>query len=128
MDNMEYFVENPVGFMANGYNQSSDLKFWTAPGDVVNTPSPVYGTNFSSKIIHDASFCRLRDIKLTYNFTKSQLAKAKFISNASFFIQGSNLTIWTKWRGLDPEAGATNINLSEFPNPRKITAGIDISF
>jgi hypothetical protein len=29
---------------------------------------------------------------------------------------------------MDPEAGATNINLSEFPNPRTITAGIDITF
>jgi hypothetical protein len=128
VDNMEYFLQNPVGFMSNGYNQSSDLKFWTQPGDVVNTPSPLYPVNFSSKIIHDASFMRMRDIKLTYVLPKSVLGQLKGVSGASVYIQGSNLFIWTKWRGMDPEAGATNINLSEFPNPKTITAGLDVSF
>ena len=128
VDNMEFFVENPVGFLANGYNQSSDLQFWQQPGDVVNTQSPLYAQNFSSKIIHDASFLRLRDLRVSYTLPKSMLASTKFISNANLFLQGSNLFIWTKWRGPDPEAGSVNINLSEFPNPRSITAGLDINF
>jgi len=128
MDNMEYFVENPVGFMANGYNQSSDLQFWQQPGDVVSTPSPLYGTSFSSKLIHDASFLRFRDLKVAYTLPKSMLSQTKFISGANLFIQGSNLFMWTKWRGPDPEAGGQNINLSEFPNPKSLTAGLDINF
>mgnify|MGYP003346389297 FL=1 len=128
MDNMEYFVENPVGFMERGYNQSSSMIFWKKPGDIASTPSPLYGTNFSSKLIHDASFLRLRDVKIVYNVPKDLAKQLKFVSNASIFVQGSNLYIWTKWRGTDPEAGATNINLSEFPNPRTITAGLDVTF
>ncbi len=128
VDNMEYFVENPVGFMANGYNQSSDLNFWTKPGDLANTPSPLYGTSFSSKLIHDASFLRLREVTLSYTLPKTMVSKTKVVSNARFFVQGNNLFIWTKWRGLDPEAGATNINLSEFPNPRTFTAGLELNF
>jgi TonB-linked SusC/RagA family outer membrane protein len=128
VDNMEFFVENPVGFMANGYNQSSDLRFWQKPGDVVNTPSPLYGAQFSSKIIHDASFLRFRDLRVAYNLPKNMLNKIKYVSNINLYVQGSNLFIWTKWRGLDPEAGAENINLSEFPNPRTFTAGLDINF
>ncbi len=128
VDNMEFFVENPSGFMASGYNQSSDLKFWQKPGDIVNTPSPLYGTNFSSKLIHDASFLRLREVKLQYNLPASFTKKTKIVSGARFFVMGNNLFIWTKWRGLDPEAGATNINLSEFPNPRTVTAGLELNF
>jgi len=128
VDNLEYFLENPVGFMAAGYNQSSDLNFWKKPGDVVTTPSPLYSVNFSSKIIHDASFMRLRDVTLSYTLPKSAYDRAKFISNARFYVQGSNLFMWTKWRGRDPEAGATNINISEYPNPRAFTAGLDVSF
>jgi hypothetical protein len=71
---------------------------------------------------------RLRDIKLGYDLSNSLLAKTRVISKASLFVQASNLAIWTKWRGMDPEAGATNINLGEFPNPRSITAGLDITF
>ena len=128
VDNLEYFVENPVGFLAGGYNQSADLKFWTKPGDVVNVPSPLYAQNFSSKIIHDASFVRFRDLTLAYNFTDEVLKRSKVISSARVFITGQNLWIWTKWRGMDPEAGASNINLSEFPNPRSITGGIQLRF
>lgn len=128
VDNMEYFTENPAGFLANGYNQSSDLHFWQKPGDIVNTPSPLYGTDFSSKIIHNSSFLRFRDVTLSYTLPKNILNKTKFVSNLRVYVQGSNLYMWTKWRGTDPEAGSTNINLSEFPNPRTFTAGLDISF
>ncbi len=128
VDNLEYFVENTTGFLAGGYNQSSDLNFWKQPGDIASSPSPLYGVNFSSKIIHDASFMRLRDLVLGYSFPKSVLDRIKFISNLKVFVQGTNLFMWTKWRGMDPEAGAVNINLSEFPNPRAFTGGVSITF
>jgi len=128
MDNLEYFVENPVGFLAGGYNQSADLKFWQKPGDIVSTPSPLYGTNFSSKLIHNASFVRLRDITLGYTLPQNAISKLKFISNLKVYVQGTNLYMWTKWRGMDPEAGPVNINLSEFPNPRAFTGGISVTF
>lgn len=128
MDNLEYFVENPVGFLSGGFNQSSDLNFWKQPGDIASTPSPLYGTQFSSKLIHDASFLRLRDVQISYRLPQSVTEKLKFISGARFYVTGTNLFIWTKWRGMDPEAGVVNINLSEYPNPRGITGGIDITF
>lgn len=121
-------MENPVGFLSNGYNQAKDLNFWAKPGDVASTPSPLYSVNFSSKLIHDASFIRLKDVVLSYTLPKNVTQKLKVVSNARFFVQGSNLFIWTKWKGMDPEAGATNINLSEFPNPRAYTAGLEVNF
>jgi TonB-linked outer membrane protein, SusC/RagA family len=128
-DNLEYFVENPVGFLAGGYNQSSSLNFWKKPGDIATTPSPLYSTNFSSKLIHDASFLRLRDVTLSYAIPSQILRHTHgVISRARIFVQGSNLFIWTKWRGMDPEAGPLNINLSEYPNPRAITAGVNVTF
>lgn len=127
-NNLEYFMENPVGFLSNGYNQAKDLNFWAKPGDVASTPSPLYSVNFSSKLIHDASFIRLKDVVLSYTLPKNVTQKLKVVSNARFFVQGSNLFIWTKWKGMDPEAGATNINLSEFPNPRAYTAGLEVNF
>ncbi len=127
-DNLEYFTENPNGFLAGGYNQSASLNFWQKPGDVVSTPSPNYTVSFSSKLLHDASFVRFRDLTLAYTFPKSLLGGSKFISNAKFYVEATNLFIWTKWRGLDPEAGAVNINLGEYPNPRAITAGLNLTF
>jgi hypothetical protein len=127
-DNLEYFVENPVGFLSGGYNQSSSLNFWKKPGDIASTPSPLYGTNFSSKLIHDASFLRLRDVTLGYTMPASVIQRIKFISQVKFYDQATNLYMRTKWRGMDPEAGQVYINLSEFPNPRAFTGGLTISF
>ena len=127
-DNLEYFTENPNGFLAVGYNQSTSLNFWTKPGDIVSTPSPAYGTNFSSKLIHDASFIRLKDVLIGYTVPGDNLKKLKFLSKARFYAEAQNVFMWTKWRGMDPEAGAFNINLSEFPNPRAFTFGVDVTF
>lgn len=127
-NNLEYFVENPVGFMLNGYNQAATLNFWKQPGDIASTPSPLYGTNFSSKIIHDASFIRLKEVSVYYTLPQKTLDKIKFIRSLKFFVMGNNLYLWTKWVGMDPEAGATNINLSEFPNPKAATVGLEVGF
>lgn len=128
LDNLQYFLENPAGFLAPGYNQSSDLNFWKKPGDIATTPSPLYGVNFTSELLHDASFVRLRDVTMGYSFPSELLGNSKFISKARFYIQGTNLFLWTKWRGRDPEAGATNINISEYPNPRAMTLGVQVTF
>ncbi len=128
MDNLEYFVENPVGFLHNGYNQSSSLNYWQQPGDIASTPSPLYGTNFSSKLIHKTDFLRLRDLSLSYNIKRGLLSDKAWIQDAKIFVQCMNVFILTNWRGMDPEAGPANINLSEFPNPRSLTLGLSLSF
>jgi TonB-linked SusC/RagA family outer membrane protein len=126
-DNLEYFVENPA-FISYGYNQSTTLDFWEAPGDIAALPSPLYPVNFTSKLIHDASFVRLRDVNLGYTLPQQMMRKVKYVSKAKLYVQANNIFMWTKWRGSDPEAGAPNINLREFPNPRSITAGLNVTF
>ncbi len=126
-DNLEFFTENH-SFIAAGYNQSSTYQPWNNPGDLASSPSPLYAVSFSSKFIHDASFLRFRDITLGYTVPQQVLNASKIVKAARFYVQGSNLFLWTKWRGRDPEAGVININLSEFPNPRAVTAGLDINF
>ena len=126
-DNLEFFLENPA-FLAQGFNQSASLKQWQNPGDVSRTGSPLFPFNFSSNQIHDASFIRFRDLTFAYTFPTSVLANSKLISKMRFYMQGTNLFLFTNWRGRDPEAGATNINISEFPNPRAVTLGLDVTF
>jgi hypothetical protein len=70
----------------------------------------------------------MRDLRLGYTLSKNMVKKMKYVSGVNVYVQGSNLFMWTKWRGYDPEAGASNINLSEFPNPRRLTAGLEINF
>ena len=127
-NNTAFFTENPASFMASGYNQANTLRFWQKPGDVVSTPSPLYQVNFASQLLEDASFLRLRTLSLSYSVPRETLKRTKVISNLRFYVLGQNLLLWTKWRGLDPESGATNIVLGEFPNPRTVTGGVEVTF
>ncbi len=126
VNNLEFFVENPGGFLLQGFNQARSLDFWKKPGDVTRVQSPLYQNNFTSKYIQDASFLRLRNLTVAYTLPSSVISKLK-ISNARFYMAGQNLAVWTKWKGYDPEDD-NNISLSEFPNPRAITAGVEITF
>lgn len=126
VNNMEFFVQNP-GFLQQGLNQDAGLRFWQKPGDIANVQSPLYQNNFSSRLIQDASWLRLRNVTLSYTLPASVAGRTGFISNARFYVTGLNLLTWTTWRGLDPEDN-NNISGSEYPNPRGITAGLEIAF
>jgi hypothetical protein len=126
VNNMEFFIQNP-GFLQQGLNQDGGFTFWTKPGDLARVQSPLYQNNFSSRLIQDADWLRLRNVQLGYTIPANILGKIKFISEARVYVLGQNLVTWTKWRGLDPEDD-NNISGTEYPNPRAITAGLEIKF
>jgi TonB-linked SusC/RagA family outer membrane protein len=126
LNNLEFFVENP-GFVTQGFGQARSFNMWQKPGDVASTQSGFYQNQFSSKYLQDASFLRLRNITLSYTLPQATIAKLKYVSNVRFYVLGQNLATWTKWKGYDPEDD-NNISLSEYPNPRSYTAGVQITF
>ena len=126
VNNMEFFLQNP-NFLQQGVNQDAGYTFWTKPGDVATVQSPLYQNQFSSRLIQNADWLRLRTVQLSYNLPQNILGNTKVISEARIYILGQNLLTWSKWRGLDPEDN-NNISATEYPNPRAITAGIDIRF
>jgi len=126
VNNMEFFIQNP-GFLQQGVNQDAGYTFWTKPGDVARVQSPLYQNQFSSRLIQEADWLRIRSATLAYNFSPKVLGKTKILSDARIYVQGLNLITWTKWRGLDPE-DSNNISGTEYPNPRGITAGLELRF
>jgi hypothetical protein len=126
VNNMEFFMQNP-GFLQQGVNQDAGYTFWTKPGQNTNVQSPLFQNNFSSRLIQDASWFRMRNITLSYTLPETLLNRSKFLSDARFYVSGQNLLTWTHWRGLDPE-DSNNISSTEYPNPRAITMGIEVHF
>ncbi len=126
VNNMEFFLQNP-GFLQQGVNQDAGYTFWVKPGDVATVQSPLYQMNFTSKLIQDASWLRLRNVQLSYSLPQSVLGRIRHISEARFYVLGQNLMTWTKWRGLDPE-DSNNISSTEYPNPRALTVGLELRF
>ncbi|MCK0156348.1 SusC/RagA family TonB-linked outer membrane protein [Cellulophaga sp. F20128] len=75
---------------------------------------------FSNAAVSDASFIRLRNISLTYNFSNPK----KNRMDASVYLQGQNLLTITSYDGPDPEQSSHSI----LPPLRQITLGLQLSF
>ncbi|MEZ5197150.1 MAG: SusC/RagA family TonB-linked outer membrane protein [Bacteroidales bacterium] len=78
--------------------------------------------------IEDANWVRLRDLTLSYNFTK--MLDKTFIRGLEFYFTAKNLWISTPYTGIDPEtslAGASNAQGMDYfnmPGTKSYTVGI----
>ncbi|MFM1878578.1 MAG: TonB-dependent Receptor [Bacteroidota bacterium] len=76
----------------------------------------------SDYFIQNASFFRLDNVTLGYNFDK-------FVgkSNLRMYMSGMNLLVITKYDGLDPEITG-GIDNNFYPRPRTVVLGLDLNF
>jgi len=82
----------------------------------------------------DASFVRLRNISLGYDFAK--LINVKGLSRLQLVASGRNLFTITKYSGMDPEISSSTTNSSfdrgldhnTIPNTKQYTIGVNVGF
>ena len=89
----------------------------------------------SSYFIEDASYLRLSDVTLSYNFPKSMIDRLG-LSSLRIYVGGKNLLTITNYSGLDPEVGnksgqaGNSINMGmdygNFPQSRALFFGVNI--
>jgi len=112
---------------------ASLLNAWKQPGDITSIPrmngrfSGVDFINISDRYVEDASYLRLRNIQLAYNFSPEILKNTPF-SGLNIYVQGENLLTFSKWRGWDPESGFTQTASSNYPTPKIYTFGLNVNF
>ena len=83
--------------------------------------------------VDDASYIRLRNVTLAYNFPKSKLGNT--IDRLRLYLTGTNLLTITDYPGYNPEANNNEDNLlvqgedyGTYPLQKKLTLGININF
>jgi TonB-linked SusC/RagA family outer membrane protein len=122
---------------SNGYalrnKDVSALDRWATPGSAAVIPGAsatagkaiytAYQNNYrlSNAAWGDASFIRLKNVSLKYNF-KDLLRTLKF-NNITLYIQGQNLFTITSYDGFDPETKGYSM-----PPISIYTAGLQVSF
>ncbi|WP_326936870.1 SusC/RagA family TonB-linked outer membrane protein [Flavobacterium sp. PL11] len=88
---------------------------------------------YSSAIVEDGSFIRLKTVSLGYNF-ESEFTKKLRLKSLRFYLSGQNLITWTKYSGSDPEVNSygsaltSGFDFSSYPRARTIVFGTNISF
>ena len=122
---------------SNGYpfrnKDISALDRWTTPGTPADIPGasttagkPIYTAyqnnyRLSNANWGDASFIRLKNVSLKYNF--ADLLKSWKFNNITLYLQAQNLFTITSYDGFDPETKGYSL-----PPLSVYTAGLQVSF
>ena len=108
------------------------------PNNIVVIPAvqTAYYTNISEELFieKDINWVRLRDVTLRYNLPGKYL----LARDASVFVTGTDLFLWTNYSGLDPivngntaavgGSGAAGIDYGNFPMPRGVAFGLRMRY
>lgn len=107
---------------------------WTPENPNSDIPRAASQPNvFSSRVIEDGSYLRLKSVTLGYNFPQRVLKKL-MLSSARIFVSGENLWTWTSYTGYDPEVSVRNSALtpgfdySAYPRAYNFSVGLNVSF
>ena len=113
---------NNPGIVAKGIDQA------TGKANTVNVTSEEWFQNLfemHEAYIYDASYTKLREIRLTIDLPETWSRRLLNSQSASLSIVGRNVATWTKVPNIDPEFSYTTANFQgqEFgslPNPKSI--------
>lgn len=118
------------------------LNRWRSPAEPGDgrTPTTVGGRvlyrEVSSLWIEDASFLRIQNISLGYNFNSKLFGSSGLIKSLRLYASVQNLATFTKYSGANPEAGTNDgfsaltpgRDFTAYPVPRVVTGGINLTF
>jgi len=116
----------PGNFFRGFSNQPvAVLDRWQKPGDNASikqfSTSPDYYVIGSDYRYSDASYIRLKNVAISWEFPAKWISKSHF-RNCRITAQGQNLLTITKYKGLDPE----NQSMTSLPPLRVWTMGIQV--
>lgn len=115
------------------------LNRWTPENHSNKYPRALsYGSKdvgiFSSNVVEDASYIRLKSLLLAYNFN-AQMLKKSGIQNIRVYASATNLLTITKYTGYDPEANTYGQNTTivgvdngGYPQAKVYTLGLGVQF
>ena len=117
-----------------GYSMHPDmLDAWTPENTNAKFPrlSTAYANtmgSYSSKLLYNNTFARLRNVTLGYTLPKSLTSKFQ-VNSLRFFIQGDNLlTVGSAAkRGTDPEQSVSGTTSNRFPVTKSVSFGLQLN-
>ncbi|WP_220398948.1 SusC/RagA family TonB-linked outer membrane protein [Flavobacterium cellulosilyticum] len=88
--------------------------------------------------VEDGSYLRLNNVTIGYTLPLKDFKKS-ILSNLRFYVTGSNLALWTKYSGYDPDVNSNRRNdafsaltpgldYSSYPRSRTFTFGVNATF
>jgi hypothetical protein len=107
---------------------------WIQPGDVASMPgaasaSDAYQTDL---VVEDGGYMRIKQMQLGYSFGDDLMEQIK-LKRLRVYISLDNYVTFTKFTGLDPEAGSfqnnsIGVDRGYYPTPREVMFGLSVDF
>ncbi len=128
-------------FNVNSYNQMAFYEDrWTEDNMESTQYASMTNEQVCSAFVEDASYLRIKNLRLTYTFPGKWFGPKSHIENLRAYISADNLYVFTNYSGYDPEVysnqGSTNssgiltsgFDYGVFPRARTFTFGINLTF
>ncbi|MDR1683665.1 MAG: SusC/RagA family TonB-linked outer membrane protein, partial [Candidatus Symbiothrix sp.] len=121
------------GAQMNNNQVNTATNYWKNIGDTGVNPKPIAGNatnsnNFSStRFLQRGDYLRVKDVTLSYTFSKKLLEKAK-IGNAKVYVSAQNIYTFHDVDWWDPERGIDGIGYGVYPMTKAFVGGIELSF
>lgn len=118
-------IVNQPNFVLDRWRNPGDLNMYQRYTQDFTNPAyaATYNISSSDAVLTDASYIRLKNIALSYDFPSTWMKKLNAVGGKLFFHTQNLLTI-TKYKGNDPESQSA----SSLPPLRMITVGTQVNF
>ncbi len=135
--NLNEFFDMYGGTRTGRYATLNSTRRWQNPGDITDVPRfTTVGNNYTleqnSRLLEDGSFIRLKQMSIGYTFPKT-LTSRWHVQNLRVYVSGTNLLLFTKYSGLDPESNVANqqniqgLDFGTPPQPSAYQFGFNIT-
>jgi len=119
-----YLYDGDSGGDLHGVSNGIKVDYWTVENPSNTNPRARNATidYFSSLSYQDASYVRLRNVSLGYNFPKKLISTLK-MTNLRVYATATNLWTQTNFLSYSPEMSA-----GAYPEPKTYVIGLNVSF
>ena len=107
---------------------------WTQAGDNASMPGAANAIDAyqSDLVVEDGSYMRIKQLQLGYTFAE-EMMESIHLNRLRLYISMDNYFTFTKFSGIDPEAGSFSdnsigVDRGFYPIPREIMFGLSVDF
>ncbi|SMC43719.1 SusC/RagA family TonB-linked outer membrane protein [Pedobacter africanus] len=124
-----------TGMLINTNQFASYANRWSPENPDSNMPGVKGTTNmaYSTRVVEDGSFIRLKTVQLSYSLPSAFLKRIK-VKGARVYMAAQNIVTWSNYSGYDPEVSVRRTALtpgfdySAYPRAFTTTLGLNVNF